>query len=263
MNYELLILLLFLGSFVGLLSGLLGIGGGLVVVPSLVFLLPYFDVPPEQVMHVALATSLSTIIVTSGASSLNHLKLGNIDFFAIKWLIPGVILGGVAGSYVAEFIPHQYLPRVFAVIVLAMAIQMLTSIKVSKARSMPSPIITSVNGLIIGVVSSLAGIGGGSMSVPFLNRHGVEMRKAVGCSSFCGCLLAVAGMLGFVFHGFQLQNLPAYSVGYVYLPALLAIVATSVFTTRFGAKLATRLATSKLKKIFAVFLLFVSFSMML
>lgn len=263
MNYELLIILLFLGSFVGLLSGLLGIGGGLIVVPAMVFSLPYFRVPQEQVMHVALATSLATIIVTSGSSAFNHFKLGNIDFFAIKWLVPGVVTGGVAGSYVAEFIPHHYLPKVFAVIVLITAVQMGTSVKMTGKRTMPTPAKTSLSGLIIGIVSTLAGIGGGSMSVPFLNHHGIEMRKAVGCSSFCGCLLAASGMLGFVFHGYAQQGLPDYSLGYVYLPALFAIVASSVLTTRIGAKLAIRLTTAKLKKIFAVFLVFVSLLMLL
>ncbi len=262
MNYELILLLLCLGAVVGTMSGLLGIGGGLIVVPALAFILPKFGIASDMVMYIALATSLASIIITSGSSALNHLKLGNVDLFVIKWLMPGVVIGGFAGSNVAEWIPSHYLPKVFAVIVLLLAIQMFLSIKSQSTRSLPSPFITTCCGAGIGMVSSLAGIGGGSMSVPFLSKHGVEMRKAVGSSSVCGCVIAIAGMVGFILHGAKAQGLPEYSVGYVYLPALLSIAATSMLTTKFGAKLATTMPTPKLKKIFAVFLLFVAFSMM-
>lgn len=262
MNYELILLLLCLGAVVGTMSGLLGIGGGLIVVPALAFILPKFGIASDMVMHIALATSLASIIITSGSSALNHLKLGNVDLFVIKWLMPGVVIGGFAGSNVAEWIPSHYLPKVFAVIVLLLAIQMFLSIKSQVTRNLPSPFITTCCGAGIGMVSSLAGIGGGSMSVPFLSKHGVEMRKAVGSSSVCGCVIAIAGMIGFIMHGAKVQGLPEYSIGYVYLPALLSIAATSMLTTKFGAKLATTMPTPKLKKIFAVFLLFVAFSMM-
>lgn len=112
---------------------------------------------------------------------------------------------------------------------------------------MPSSAKTMMYGGGIGVVSSLAGIGGGSLSVPFLNHHGVEMRKAVGSSSVCGCVIAISGMLGFIWHGSSVNDLPAFSLGYVYLPALVAISCTSVLTTRIGAKLATQLPTPVLK----------------
>ncbi|MGF1751321.1 sulfite exporter TauE/SafE family protein [Vibrio cionasavignyae] len=262
MNFELLFMLLILGAVVGTMSGLLGIGGGLIVVPALAYLLPMFGISAELVMQIALATSLASIIITSGSSALNHLKLGNVDIFVIKWLLPGVIVGGLVGSFVADWVPFQYLPKLFALIVLALAIQMILSISSTSTRPLPSPVVTSWYGAIIGMVSSLAGIGGGSMSVPFLSKHGVEMRRAVGSSSVCGCVIAISGMIGFIFHGTKADGLPEYSLGYVYVPALLAIAMTSMLTTRFGAKLATTIPTPKLKKIFAVFLVFVSFSMM-
>lgn len=263
MSIELLVMMLLLGSFVGVMAGLLGIGGGLIVVPALVILLPKAGIDPSITMNIALATSLSTIIVTSGSSALNHLKLGNVDMFVVKWLMPGVVIGGFVGANVAEWIPTEYLPKVFGVIVLFLALQMLLSIKNSVQRSMPSNVKTIGYGAGIGVISSLAGIGGGSLSVPFLNRHGVEMRKAVGSSSVCGCVIAISGMIGFILHGYSAQNLPAYSLGYVYLPALAAIASTSMLTTRVGAKLATSLPTAALKKIFAVFLMFVAGTMLL
>ncbi|KII77439.1 sulfite exporter TauE/SafE family protein [Vibrio renipiscarius] len=255
--------MLLLGSFVGVMAGLLGIGGGLIVVPALLILLPQAGIDAAITMNIALATSLATIIVTSGSSALNHLKLGNVDMFVIKWLMPGVVIGGFIGANLAEWIPSHYLPKVFGIIVLCLALQMLLSMKSTTQRNMPSSQVTTFYGSLIGLVSSLAGIGGGSLSVPFLNRHGVEMRKAVGSSSVCGCVLAISGMIGFVLNGYSAENLPAYSIGYVYLPALAAIASTSMLTTRIGARLATSLPTAVLKKIFAVFLMFVAGTMLL
>lgn len=252
-----------LGAFVGVMAGLLGIGGGLIVVPALLFLLPMAGIDAEISMHIALATSLASIIATSGSSALNHFKLGNVDMFVVKWLMPGVVIGGFLGANLAEWIPSQYLPKVFGAIVLLLAIQMLFSIRGTSSKQMPSSGATMIYGTGIGVVSSLAGIGGGSLSVPFLNRHGIEMRKAVGSSSVCGCMIAIAGMLGFILHGYKVESLPAYSVGYVYLPALIAIASTSMLTTRIGARLATSLPTPTLKKIFALFLMFVAGTMLL
>ncbi len=263
MTIELLLGLLVLGSIVGVMAGLLGIGGGLIVVPALLFLLPSAGINPDISMQIALATSLASIIVTSGSSALNHFKLGNVDMFVVKWLMPGVVVGGFLGANIAEWIPSQYLPKVFGIIVLCLAIQMLFSIRNQSNKTMPSGGNTIAIGAGIGMVSSLAGIGGGSLSVPFLNRHGIEMRKAVGSSSVCGCFIAVSGMLGFILHGASVEELPRYSVGYVYIPALIAIASTSMLTTKLGAKLATNLPTATLKKIFALFLMFVAGTMLL
>ena len=255
--------MLLLGSFVGVMAGLLGIGGGLIVVPALLILLPQAGIDASISMNMALATSLATIIATSGSSALNHLKLGNVDMFVIKWLMPGVVIGGFVGANIAEWIPTEYLPKIFGAIMLCLALQMLFSMKSSAQSTMPSSRVTMLYGSAIGLVSSLAGIGGGSLSVPFLNRHGVEMRKAVGSSSVCGCVLAISGMIGFILNGYGAADLPRHSVGYVYLPALAAIAATSMLTTRIGAKLTTSLPTPVLKKIFALFLMFVAGTMLL
>ncbi|MGF1725954.1 sulfite exporter TauE/SafE family protein [Photobacterium nomapromontoriensis] len=252
---------LMLGAVVGILAGLLGIGGGLLVVPALVWLLPASGVDSHLVMHIALATSLASIVMTSGSSARNHFRLGNIDISIVKSLAPGVIFGGLGGSLVAELVPSEVLPRIFAIIVLLLAIQMLLSMRFSGHHTLPSsPRVFCVGG-IIGMVSSLAGIGGGSLTVPYLSWHGVEMRRAIGCASFSGALIAIAGMFGFMAAGAGDDGLPALSVGYVYLPALLGIVTTSMYTTRFGAAWVSELPTPVLKKIFAVFLLFISVKM--
>ncbi len=256
--FELLIVLVVLGGIVGVLAGLLGIGGGLIIVPSLLYLLPFFDIPTEIAMHMALATSLACVVFTSSSSAFNHIRATNFDTCVIKSLLPGVIIGGFAGSFVAEWVPTEYLPKIFGTIVLSLALQMFFSVKSGRNRTMPSRFITLGAGGIIGTISSLAGIGGGSLMVPFLSRHSVEMRKAIGSSSICGAVLALSGMLGFILHGTNSDTLPPYSVGFVYLPAFFAIASCSVLTTRWGVKLASTLPAPVLKKFFACLLLLIA-----
>lgn len=258
----LILMCLGLGAVVGLLAGLLGIGGGLLIVPALVWLLPHIGIGTELVMHIALATSLACIVLTSGSSARSHLRLGNVDISLVKLLAPGMILGGLAGSAVAEWVPTVWLPKIFAGIVLLLALQMLLSLKVSGRHPLPGGTKIVGSGSIIGLVASLAGIGGGSLTVPYLSWYGVEMRRAIGTAAFCGSIIAVAGMAGFIVAGSGAASLPPYSVGYVYLPALLGVVCTSVLTTRFGARMVSSLPTQTLKKIFAIFLLFIGGKML-
>ncbi|MCE0493241.1 sulfite exporter TauE/SafE family protein [Vibrio salinus] len=262
MTIELIAQLLMLGCIVGVLAGLLGIGGGLIVVPALLYLLPQVGIDPVDAMQFALGTSLATIILTSGSSALHHLKFGNVEIFAVKFLLPGIVIGGFCGATVAELIPGQYLPRIFGVIVFLLALQMYRSIKIVNQYPMPNAMFTTLSGVIIGTIASLAGIGGGALTVPFLNRYGVEMKKAVGSSSVCGCIIAISGMIGFIWHGAHIDVLPEYSLGYIYLPALLFVSCTSMLTTRIGVRLATKLPTTMLKKVFAVFLMLVSINML-
>lgn len=252
---------LILGAVVGLLAGLLGIGGGLLVVPALVWLLPSVGIESSMVMHIALATSLASIVMTSAASARNHFKLSNIDFSVVKILAPGIIIGGLGGSLVAELVPSHYLPKIFAVIVLCLALQMLLSLRIINERPFPSTLRCAAGGSFIGLLSSLAGIGGGSLTVPYLTYYGIEMRRAIGSSSLVGFLIAISGMCGFIFSGVGTASLPSYSLGYVYLPALFGIAMTSMITTRYGAALVSRLPTATLKKIFAVLLFVISIKM--
>lgn len=256
---------LILGATVGLLAGLLGIGGGLLVVPALSVLLPWAGISHELVMPMALATSLASIVVTSISSAYTHYRLGNAQPAAIKTLLPGILLGGFLGSALADHLPKAYLPKIFGVIVLLLALQMIVSLRVTRAaKPFPAPLNAAAGGAVMGIVASLAGIGGGSLTVPYLNYYGLEMRKAIGTASLCGVFLALSGMTGFILFGLkQAEALPPYSVGYVYLPALFGIVLTSVVTTRFGAKLATHLPTHIIKRVFAVFLLLIGGSMFL
>lgn len=263
-SFALFFICMLLGSIVGILAGLLGIGGGLLVVPSLSLLLPWAGLSADLAMPMALATSLASIVITSLSSSFSHYRLGNIQMSAIYTLMPGIVIGGFAGSALAHAIPSEHLSKIFALIVMLLALQMLFSMKFSADKAFPSAWKSATIGGFIGVFSSLAGIGGGSLTVPYLNHHGIEMRKAIGTASLCGMILAVFAMIGFIFFGLSSEeSLPQYSLGYVYLPALLGIVCTSVITTRLGAKLASNLPTQIIKRIFAMFLVVVSISMLI
>lgn len=253
-----------LGSVVGLLAGLLGIGGGLIIVPALSLLLPWAGVADEVAMPMALATSLSSIVITSFSSARSHHRLGNLEFPAIYTLLPGLLLGGCMGGVIANAMSSSHLSKLFGVIVLLLSLQMLLSIRFKANHPLPSKWRGSLIGVGIGTISSLAGIGGGSLVVPYLNYHGVEMRKSIGTASFCGMFLALFAMLSFILFGINsAQSLPAFSLGYVYLPALAGIVTTSVLTTSLGAKLTSMLPTQTIKRFFALFLFVVGTSMLI
>ncbi|WP_434356772.1 sulfite exporter TauE/SafE family protein [Parasalinivibrio latis] len=252
-----------LGGIVGVLAGLLGIGGGLIVVPALHLLLPDAGIEPQLVMPMALATSLASIVMTSAASARNHYKRGNVSFSVVRSLVPGVLIGGLCGSTLADLLPTAWLPRIFGGIVLILALQMLVSLRVQSHRPLPSPLGQAAAGGFIGMIASLAGIGGGALTVPYLSYHGVPMRQAIGCSSLSGAVLSVSAMTGFIILGLHSEQvLPKWSIGYVYLPALTGIILTSVVATKLGVHLAIKLPTHWVKKIFALFLMIVSIEML-
>lgn len=255
---------LILGAVAGFLAGLFGIGGGMIIVPALVWLLPKMGVPDNLLMSIALGTSFSTIVFTTFSAAQRHNKLGNVEWSVAKFFVPALMAAVfISGLIVSDF-PKAILAKVFAVLVLYMAIKMFLSLKPKQVE--PKPLTTQsmlVGGGIIGVLSSFAGIAGGAFIVPFLNSRGIELKRAIGTSSFCGCLLGAAATISFIISGWGKAELPDYSLGYVYLPALVAIAATSVFTSKIGATLANKLPVATLKKAFAVMLMLIALNMFL
>ncbi len=254
---------LVLGALVGFLAGLLGIGGGLIIVPALVYILPFFDVTHEAIMPMALATSLATIVITSASAALAHKKNGNISAKLVKVLVVFVALGALLGAFIANILSAKTLTIIFAIAVILLALYMLRSIAKPKERSLPSHNVLRFLGLATGVLASLMGISGGAILIPTLSYFGVKMRQAIGVATVCGMTVAIFGSLGYIITGLQQDHLPQWSLGYIYLPALLGLIISSSFFARYGVNLATKLPVTTLKKFFAIFLIIVALKMML
>ncbi len=259
---ETVLLYLAVGAFAGLLAGLLGIGGGLVIVPALTFTFAAQNMPHAHILHLALGTSLTTIIFTSISSLLAHHKRGAVMWSAVASLAPGILIGTFFGTWVAAQLTTDFLRFFFGVFLFWVATQMLLGIKPSATRELPGTAGMFTSGSLIGIFSSLVGIGGGSLSVPFLVFHNMEMHRAIGTAAAIGLPIALAGAVGNVLNGWEVSPLPAGAVGYVYLPGLFGISVASVCTAPLGAKLAHRLPVTRLKKIFAVLLYVVGAKML-
>ncbi|WP_340678408.1 sulfite exporter TauE/SafE family protein [Paraglaciecola sp.] len=254
---------LVMGAVVGLLAGLLGIGGGLIMVPALVYLFTHeLGLSLDFAMPMAIATSLSTIIFTGFSASLTHSKLGNLNRFVLFYSGLGIAIGAIIGAQLASVIPGEWLKKLFAVLVLLIVVYMLFGKRV-ESKNQVNKINLSAVGAGTGVLSALMGIGGGAILVPALVWYRVNIRQAIGCSSFCGLVIAFFGSLSFVQAGWGHNELPQWSFGYVYLPATAGIVTLSMLTATIGAKLGQKLDTHILKKIFAGFLILVSLRMLL
>ena len=250
-----------LGLVVVLLAGMLGIGGGLIIVPCLSYLLVHFlGVNTDTVMPMAVATSLSTIIFTGLSSALAHHKLGNLDRHIVIWSSIGIAFGAIAGAHVASAISGHTLKNIFAVLVIAVAAQMVFGRRQASSHKAGKPALVSV-GAGTGCVSALMGIGGGALLVPALVWFQVNVRQAIGCAAFSGLVVALFGTASFILTGSAVDGLPQNSIGYVYWPATLGIVCTSVFTANIGARLGQRMNTVLLKKMLACLLVLVSIRM--
>jgi uncharacterized membrane protein YfcA len=250
-----------LGLVVGLLAGMLGIGGGLIIVPMLSYMLIHFaGMTTQGVMPVAIATSLSTIIFTGTASAFAHYRLGNIHRPLVLYTGVGVAIGAIVGAQVASHISGVLLKDIFAVLVILIALQMVFG-KQKASDNAATPLSLGGVGTGTGIVSALMGIGGGALLVPALVWFKVDIRRAIGCAAFSGLIIAVFGTVSFIVTGWSKPGLPEGSLGYVFLPATAGIVATSVFTASFGAKLGQRVNTKVLKAILACLLVVVSIKM--
>lgn len=255
-----------LGSGVGFLAGLLGIGGGLVIVPVLSSILLHFDVlPAEQVVVSAIATSLASILFTSTSSAIAHHKNGNVPWGLAPWVMTGVAFGALISGFMAALLPEQVVRIVFAVSVVLIALKMFLSSKkdAPTERQMPNKGLLTILTTITGGLSAMIGIGGGALLVPLLTFFSIDMKKAIGCASACGIVIALFGSIGYISSGSTYFALADGFAGFVYLPALAGIVCTSWFTAPLGAKSTQSLPVSTIKKIFAVLLLTMAVKMVI
>ncbi|MCP3851518.1 MAG: sulfite exporter TauE/SafE family protein [Gammaproteobacteria bacterium] len=242
------------GLIAGVLAGLLGVGGGLVIVPMLVFCFIKQGIGEEVIMHIALGTSLASIIFTSISSFMSHHKRGAVDWKIVKGVIPGILIGTFLGTIVVSKLSTGFLKAFFCMFLYSVATQMIANKKPKPTRQIPGSTGIFGVGSVIGLVSSLVGIGGGSLSVPFMLWCNIPAHRAIGTSAAIGFPIAVAGAFGYIINNLNAVGVPPYSMGYVYLPALLFIVCCSVLTAPLGAKLAHSLPVDKLKRVFALFL---------
>ena len=250
------------GLVAGILAGLLGIGGGLVIVPMLVYCLTRQQISHNFIMHIALGTSMASIVFTSISSFLAHHKRRAVRWDVVGRIVPGILVGTFLGSCLASRLPSNTLKGFFVVFLYYVAIQMLSGKKIEPSRVFPGQTGMFGVGSLIGVVSSLVGIGGGTLSVPFMLWCNLALHHAIGTSAAIGFPIAIAGTVGYVVNGWSVPGLPDYSLGYVYLPALAGIVSTSVLTAPLGVRLAHSLPVAKLKRVFAVLLLLVGTRML-
>lgn len=252
-----------LGVFAGVAAGLFGIGGGLLIVPALAAIFTYLGFDQTAIMHLAIGTSLASIIFTSISSVLAHHKKGAVMWPTVFKLAPGILIGATAGGLIADYIPTKGLQWFFGIFELYVAIQMTFNFKPEPSRQLPATPGTLASGGIIGMISSLVGIGGGTLTVPFLMWCNTTIHKAIATSAACGLPIALAGTLGFVISGWGEANLPEQVIGFVHLPSLLGIVCASVLFAPLGAKLAHALPVQQLKRSFAVLLYVLAFYMLL
>ncbi len=244
-----------LGAVAGTLAGLFGIGGGLIIVPALVFSFTLQGIPEDVLTHMAVGTSLATIILTSLSSVKTHHEKGAVLWSVFKPLAIGIVFGAALGVHTASAIAGPALQAIIGVFAICIAIQMGFGLAPSATRALPEFGTLASTGGIIGWASAIFGIGGGSLTVPYLSWCNVKMQKAVATSAACGLPIALSGALMNVYTGWNHPSLPEYSTGFIYWPAFLGIVVTSVFFAKIGAKLAHRLSSVILKRIFAVLLL--------
>lgn len=243
-----------LGLAAGFMAGLLGVGGGLIMVPVLTWAFLEQGFATAYNIHLALGTSLGVIVITSISSMKAHHGHGAVDWNVFKRVLPGIVLGTLTGSWLAAYFPDRGLKVFFTCFLFYVATQMLLGFRPKASRALPGwPGMTAAGG-VIGMVSSWVGIGGGTLTVPFLSWCNVRMQVAIGTSAAVGLPIAVSGAFGYMLSGRGIDGLPEWSLGFVHLPALATIAAGSWLTAPLGARKTHSWPVATLKRVFAALL---------
>lgn len=259
---DILLASLSLGLISGLLAGLFGIGGGLVIVPVLVFLFAAHGFPADAAMLMAVATSLAAIMFTAAASVYSHHRLGAVLWPKVFRLAPGILVGAGFGAWLADYLPADVLKSIFIFYLLYVGIEMARGAQPKPDTLQPSQLMDGGIAVVIGLISALVGIGGGTLTVPYLVKTHYPMRNAVAISSACGLPIALAGSVSYALLGLKTDYLPEFSLGYVYLPSFFAVGFSSLFTAPIGAKLANKLPAKKLKRYFSLLIFLIAAKML-
>ncbi len=253
MDWTFFIELMILGAGTGFLAGLLGIGGGMILTPFFTLLLSHAGMPAEHVVHVAIATSMGTILFTSLSSVRAHASRNAVMWDVVKLAAPGILIGAVAGAQITGMLSTFWIGLIFAGFVYFSATKMLFGSKPKPTRALPGSLGLFGIGGVIGMISALVGAGGGFISVPIMTYCNVKIHKAIGTSAALGFPIAAAGTVGYIISGWNTVGLPGfpYTLGFLHLPALFAVVLMSIITAPLGAKTAHSMDTKPLKRIFA------------
>ena len=265
MLYEIIVFAPILGLLAGFLSGLLGIGGGIVIVPTLIYLLPslLLDVTDQNVALVAIATSLATIIVTAFSSARSHYNNGNVDIKFTTPIVVAVAITALVAPYIAEAIGGQLLKIVFASLLMLVALQMLLSKTCDQAEEEEaSTEQLFMGGALTGILAAIAGLGGGAILVPYLTFIKVNIRKAVGAAAASGMVVAIFGSIGYLMTGVGFSTSPQF-IGYVHWPTAVGIMIFSFLAAPWGAKFGQSLDQKQLKKVFAIFVIVVALKLII
>ena len=246
---------LILGAATGFLAGLFGVGGGLVLVPVLLLLFDAQHFPTENLLHLALGTSMATIVFTALSSMRKHHQHGAVNWRVVRTITPGILLGAGLGALSATSISQHYLGIFFALFVYFAAAQILLDVRPHASRQLPGTYGMTLTGTFTGWVSSMVSIGGGTIVVPFLVWCNVPIRSAIGTSAAIGFPIAVGGTVGYIATGMGVPALSDHNLGFVYLPALVWVALASVITAPLGAKATHRMNVDLLRKLFAVLLI--------
>ena len=254
-----ILMLMLCGSISGFLAGLLGIGGGMILVPFMILVFNHLGFNQEVIVHMAIATGMATILFTTSSAIWAHHKHGSIDWKLVASLSPGMIFGGlIGGSELFEALKTSWLSLFFAVFIVYTSIQMLLNKKPKAGRDLPGSVGLFSFGAFAGALASLVGAGGAFITVPFMLWCNVKPHTAMATSSGLGLPIALAATLGYVYGSWGNPNLPEGSIGFIYLPAVACIVIVSIFTAPFGARMARKLDVAQLKRVFGIVLFFLA-----
>ncbi len=255
----LLTALITLGSFAGFLAGLLGVGGGVVLVPGLLFIFTLLGYDSPHMMHLAVGTSLAIIVPTGFSSARAHWKKSSVDLPLIFKIGTGIIIGVIGGTILAKYLSGDALKLIFATALVILAAIMASNIRdIKLLPTIPGRVGCTVAGSIIGLISTLIGVGGATLSVPFMTLCKIPIRKAIGTASGLGLVISIPAALGFILIGWNSENLPPLSFGYVNLAAWLTIIPFSILVAPLGVAAAHKIPVERLRLVFAIFMILVS-----
>ena len=258
-----ILLYFLLGSFSGVLAGLFGIGGGIIIIPTLFYIFAYLGFPEEILSHMVLGSSLGVIVFSSISSTYSHNSKGAVNWDLIKVVAPSIIIGSALGGITAGFLESTTLQGLVALFLVVASVQLIFEFPPPPQNPQTNLVGPVIAGGGIGWLSGVFGIGGGIFSVPYFYHRGLKMMNAIGTSAACGIPIALAGSISYMIIGFDNINIPENSVGYVYLPATIIVGLMSSFTAKYGVNIAHRMKQKKLRIAFAFLVIIMALNLLM